>query len=344
VRFADVVGHVRAIERLRRAAAADRLAAAYLLTGPPGIGKRLVADAFAARILCAAPEGDDACQACAHCTRVVAGTHPDLRTVERDEERRDIRIEQVRELSRWLALQPLMAQRKVAIIEGAHCLSEPAQNALLKTLEEPPPSAVLLLPAAAAALLLPTVRSRCQAVRMDPLPPEAVARVLVAQGVAPDRAALLAAEAEGSPGRAVALSGDEEARARTAVLKALPALGTLDAAALSALAQELSRGPVDAALGTTAAWYRDVLETALTGDPPRRNPDAAAAVRAAADRSPPARALRQLDVVCDTIDALGRNANRVLALETMLLALRALERDGAVGDRPTDRRAPHGSA
>ena len=167
---------------------------------------------------------------------------------------------------------------------------------------------------------------------MDPLPPEAVARVLVARGAAPERAALLAAEAEGSPGRAVALSGDEEARARAAVLKALPALGTADAAALSALAQELSRGAVDAALGTTASWYRDVLETALTGDPPRRNPDAAAAVRAAADRSPPARVLRQLEVVCDTIDALGRNANRVLALETMLLALRALERDGTVGD------------
>src|SRR5205823_13403059 len=111
---------------------------------------------------CAAPVAGDACQACAHCTRVAAGTHPDLRTVERDAERRDIRIEQVRELARWLALQPLMAHRKVAIIDGAHCLSEPAQNALLKTLEEPPPSAVLLLTAAAAALLLPTVRSRCQ--------------------------------------------------------------------------------------------------------------------------------------------------------------------------------------
>src|SRR5207244_1353204 len=224
VRCADGVGHGRAIERLRRAAAADRLAPAYLLAGPPGIGKRLVADAFAARILCAAPVAGDACQACAQCTRVAAGTHPDLRSVERDEERRDIRIEQVRELSRWLAPQPLM----------------------------------------------------------------------VARGVAAERAALLAAEAEGSPGRAIALSGDEEARARGAVLEALPALGTLGAAALSALAQELARGPAEAALGATAAWYRDVLETALTGDPPRRNPDAAAAVRAAADRSPPARALRQL--------------------------------------------------
>jgi len=329
MRLADVVGHEGVLARLRRAAAAERLASAYLLTGPPGIGKRLVADAFAARILCSAPVASDACQACPQCTCVAAGTHPDLRIIEREEERRDIRIEQVRELARWLTLQPLMAQRKVAIIDAAHCLSEPAQNALLKTLEEPPPSAVLLLTATAAARLLPTVRSRCQTVRMDPLPSEAVVRVLGARGVAPEQAILLAAESEGSPGRALALAGDEESRARTAILSALPELGRSDAAALSMLAQELSRGPIEAALSTAAAWYRDVLESALTGDPPRRNPDAVAAVRAVADRSPPTRTLRQLEVVCDTIDGLSRNANRVLALETMLLALRALERDEA---------------
>ncbi|TMA51560.1 MAG: DNA polymerase III subunit delta', partial [Deltaproteobacteria bacterium] len=113
MRLADVVGHEGALERLQRAAAAERLASVYLLTGPPGIGKRLVADAFAACILCDAPVAGDACRVCAQCTCVAAGTHPDLRTVERDEERRDIRIEQVRELARWLALQPLMAQRKV---------------------------------------------------------------------------------------------------------------------------------------------------------------------------------------------------------------------------------------
>ena len=104
-------------------------------------------------------------------------------------------------------------------------------------------------------------------------------------------------------------------------------------ARLSRTAQELSRGALDAGLATALAWYRDVLETALTGDPPRRNPDAAAAVRVVADRSPPARTLRQLEVVCDTIDGLSRNANRVLALETMLLALRALERDDALDVR-----------
>src|SRR5439155_550170 len=259
MRFADVLGHDAAIERLRRAAATQRLAGAYLLTGPAGVGKRLLADAFAARILCAAPRDDDACGTCAQCTRVAAGTHPELRLLERDEERRDIRIEQIRELSRWLALQPLMAERKVAIVDGAHCLSEPAQNALLKTLEEPPPSAVLLLTTPAAALLLPTVRSRCQRVRLDPLPLESVARVLAARGVVPEQATLLAAEAEGSPGRALASSGDEEVRFRDAMVGALRTLRTLDAAALSTLAQDLARGPADGALAAAAAWYRDVL-------------------------------------------------------------------------------------
>ena len=334
MRFADVLGHDAAIERLRRAAATQRLAGAYLLTGPAGVGKRLLADAFAARILCAAPRDDDACGTCAQCTRVAAGTHPDLRLLERDEERRDIRIEQIRELSRWLALQPLMAERKVAIVDGAHCLSEPAQNALLKTLEEPPPSAVLLLTTPTAALLLPTVRSRCQRVRLDPLPPESVARVLAARGVAPERATLLAAEAEGSPGRALASSGDEEVRARDAMVGALRTLRTLDAAALSTLAQDLARGPADGALAAAAAWYRDVLETRLTGDPPRRHPGAVAAVRAAADRSRAECTLRQLELVCDTIGALDRNANRILAIETMLLGLRALERDDSPRQGP----------
>ncbi len=272
MRFADVVDHARAIERLRRAAASERIAGSYLLLGPAGIGKRRVADAVATRLLCASPVEGDACGTCAQCTRVAAGTHPDLRVVERDEERRDIRIEQVRDLCRWLALQPLMAARKVAIVDGAHCLSEPAQNALLKTLEEPPPRSSLVLTATSPALVLPTVRSRCQLIRLDPLPPDAVARVLVAQGADAARAAVLAARAEGSPGRALALDGEAESSARDETLKVLGELATADAGTLSGLAQAVARGAVDAALAAAAAWYRDVLEVQLTGDPPTRNP------------------------------------------------------------------------
>jgi len=330
VRFADVIGHERAVARLRAAAA--RTPHAVLVLGPAGVGKRAVADAFVARLLCATPADDDACGACAHCTRLAAGTHPDLHVVARDDERRDIRIEQVRGLVRWLALQPLMAARKVAIVDGAHELNEHGQNALLKTLEEPPGGSVLILLAAAAALVLPTVRSRCRLVRLDPLDDDAVARVLAARGVPPDEARVLAPLAEGAPGRALALGGDAAAAARTRALATLPRLAAQDAAALSALAQEWTRGPLDAALSTTVAWYRDVLHARVAGDAlPLRNRDVAAAVAAAAAAADPARVLRQLATVCDTIAALERNANRMLAVEAMLLQLRALER----GDEAT---------
>lgn len=330
--FARVIGHAGAAARLARAAADGRVPAAVLLVGPAGIGKRALADAFAARLLCAAPGAGDACGTCAHCTRVGAGTHPDLHLVARDPERRDIRIEQVRELTRWLVLQPLMAARKVGVLDDAHCLSEQAQNALLKTLEEPPGAAVLVLVASSAALLLPTVRSRCQVVRLHPLPAAEVARVLDACGLPPEQARELAPLAEGSPGRALALAGEAETRARALVLRDLPRLRELGADELSRTAQALARGALDAGLATALAWYRDVLETALAGDAAAlRNPAAADAVRLAARRLSPPALLRQLEAVYDTIVALEKNANRMLAVETMLLSLRAIERGVSAG-------------
>ena len=329
MKLADVVGHDAAVARLRQAAADGRPASAYLLLGPPGVGKRTLADAFAARLLCESPAAGDACGTCRHCTRLAAGTHPDLHLVLRDEDRRDIRIEQARELTRWLMLRPLMASRKVAIIDGAECLNEHGQNALLKTLEEPPGQAVLLLTAPAPGLVLPTVRSRCQLVRLNPLPAAAVATVLERRGSTRAEAEALAAEADGSPGRALALADDAQARPRALLLDALAELGTLAAADLSALAQSLKSGALEA-LGAAVAWYRDVLGMALGVDAaPRRNPQRALAVQAAAARLAPPAILRQLAVVCGTLDALGRNANQQLALETMLLELRDLERGRA---------------
>lgn len=328
--FADVVGHERAAARLGRAAAADRVAGAFLLLGPRGIGKRALADAFVARLLCAAPTADDACGTCAHCTRVANGTHPDVRVVARDPDRRDIRIEQIRELSRWLVLHPLMAGRKVAVIDGAHHLGEHGQNALLKTLEEPPAGSVVLLVATSAAVLLPTVRSRCRALRLDPLPLEGVVRVLEARGVAAARARAAALLAEGCPGQALELDTAETAKVRDLTLGTLPRLAELAAWEISRLAQDLARGPFDVALRTALAWYRDVLQAALVGEMlPPRNTDALAAIAAAAPRLSPTARLRQLEAVCDTITALERNANRMLALETMLLGLRAIERGDA---------------
>jgi DNA polymerase-3 subunit delta' len=335
MRLADVRGHDGAVAELRRVIAADRVPAAILLLGPAGIGKRALADALTARLLCTAG-GDDACGVCAQCVRVVAGTHPDLRVVTRDADRKDVRTEQVRELTRWLSLTPLMAGRKVGIIDGAHEVNEHGQNALLKTLEEPPGRTVLLLTASAPSLLLPTVRSRCRQVRLEPLAAALVRDIINTHGVDATDAEALASLADGSPGRALALTGADEQKARQAVLATLPVLRSLDAGEISKRAQELARGAADAGLAVMLSWYRDVLGAGLLGpDAELRLPAHAADLRAAATRLPPAAVLRQLEAVCDTIRDIERNANRTLAIETLLLWLRQLERgDPAVLTTP----------
>jgi DNA polymerase-3 subunit delta' len=325
--FAGIVGHDRVVRGLRAAVAAGRPAHAYLITGPVGVGKATLARAFTASLVCEASRDGDACGVCAQCTRVEAGTHPDVRQVTREEDRRDIRTEQARDVTRWLTLRPLMSARKVAVIDDAECLNEHGQNALLKTLEEPPGASVLLLLAAHASLLLPTVRSRCQRVRLDALPAALLDRLLADRGVAADVRATVVPRAEGSPGRAVALLDDPRGDAR---LRMLTALGRLDGAAaheLSAVAQALGRDDADVALETALSWYRDLLALAVgEGETTLRNVDALPALRTVAARTAVPAVLGALETVCDTIRTIEQNANRVLALETMLLALRRLER------------------
>ncbi len=321
--FAGVVGHERVVRALRTAAATGRPAHAYLLAGPAGVGKATIAGAFTANLLCDAPRDGDACGVCAQCTRVAAGTHPDVGAIAREEDRRDIRTEQARELTRWLALRPLMAGRKVAVVHDAECLNEHGQNALLKTLEEPPGASVLVLLAADASLLLPTVRSRCQRVRLDPLPPALVDRLLADRGVPADVRATVVPRADGSPGRAIALVDDPRSDARRRMLTALERLDGAAAHELSAVAQALARDDADVALETALSWYRDLLALVVgDADAPPRNVDALPALRAAAARTTARATLDALETVCDTIRDVEQNANRVLALEAMLLSLR----------------------
>jgi len=326
MRFEDVRGHEHALGQLR-AAVATRPASAWLLVGPSGIGKRRVAEALASRLLCEAAAGDDACGHCRHCTRVASGTHPDLHVVTRDDDRRDIRIDQIRSLIGWFALRPMMAARKVALIDGAQDMNEAGQNALLKTLEEPPGDAVIILTSTGLGRLLPTVRSRCRLLRLDPLPTDLVAAILEETGMAEADAARIAPRSGGSVGMALALADPalEAIRART--FEVLAGLPDAIAADLSAFAAEIGRGDTAAGLAAVLSWHRDLLHLAIDGpDAAVANVDHRPALEAAAARRTPATALRLLEVVCDTVDAVDRNANKTLAIETMLLALRRLYR------------------
>lgn len=219
--FADLVGQDRAIALLSQAVRRDRVAPAYLFAGPDGVGRRLAARCFAT-LLFAPPTSDAPPPDLVH--RIAAGNHPDLLWVEptyldrgklltlseareagfRRQGGPQIRLEQVRDISRFLGRPPLEAPRSLVILDGAETMAEGAANGLLKTLEEPGQASLILL-APSAEALLPTLVSRCARIPFRRLSAAELATVLgrTGHGELAQRPELLAI-AQGSPGSAIA--------------------------------------------------------------------------------------------------------------------------------------------
>jgi DNA polymerase-3 subunit delta' len=206
-------GHPVTSGLLLRFVREERPPHALLLLGPRGIGKTTLAMDLAAGLLCdAADPAARPCRACPACRRVAAGNHPDLHLVAPEGAGEQIRIGQVQELVSDLALTAMEGRFRVAILAAAHRLNPDAQNALLKTLEEPGPRTCLVLCADDAAPLLPTVLSRAVRLRLAPLTVDGLARMLAAEGWAdPSAARALAVAAGGRPGVAIALASRPEA-------------------------------------------------------------------------------------------------------------------------------------
>src|SRR5712692_2988036 len=199
--FRDVIGHRRLVGLLSRSVRHETLPPSLIFAGPDGVGKRLAAIATAQALNCIAGDDlSDACGVCAACSRIARGIHPEVLVVEPGENG-SIKIEQVREIVDRAAYRPFEGRRRVVIIDEADALVAPAQNALLKTLEEPPPSSVLILVTSRPDVLLPTVRSRCPQLRFRQLGAHDIAAALVARGHAETEARVIAATADGSIGR-----------------------------------------------------------------------------------------------------------------------------------------------
>ena len=192
--LSTIVGHEQVFERFRRALKRRRLSSTFLFVGPPGVGKRQVANRIAQCLLCEAnaEERLEACGECPGCTMFQAGTHPDFTTVSKPPDRTFIPLElfigdrehRMQEgLCYDISLKPFRGGRKVAVIDDADYLNVEGANCLLKTLEEPPPRSILILIGTSEQKQLPTIRSRCQTVRFRPLETEALARLIVEQGI-----------------------------------------------------------------------------------------------------------------------------------------------------------------
>ena len=209
--FNNIIGHEFQKNLLKRAAKENRVSHAYLFSGPDGVGKKLLALEFAKALNCASDKAYSQAEECdcASCRKVDKGIHPDVVLVEYQGVS-DIKVDQIREgVEDKLFLKPFEGSYKVVIVDESERMNRSAQNAFLKTLEEPPPKSVIILLTSRPQALLPTIRSRCQNVGFSELPYESILRILESgSDLAQEDLELSSRLSAGSPG--LALKFDKE--------------------------------------------------------------------------------------------------------------------------------------
>lgn len=325
----NIIGHEATVALLQRDIATARVRHAYLFVGSPGGSKRTLARAFTRALLC--PHAHPPCEACRACTLTAKASHPDMLTVEPVVSGKRVRtekitIEPIRQLIYDLSLRPVEGARRVARLFNFEAANEAAQNALLKTLEEPPGNTVLLLTASQTDALLPTIVSRCEVIALRPLPVTLVANALHNRwGVPAERATLLAHLSGGRLGWAVTSHHDPDLiEARTHYLTQARTLLRESRVARFAYAEKLARDlNTDELHDVLALWlalWRDVLLVCAQARVPLTNHDLTAEVHALAAHVSLAQARQVMTDLQQAHTHLSRNVNARLVLENLLLA------------------------
>ncbi|HPH98491.1 MAG TPA: DNA polymerase III subunit delta' C-terminal domain-containing protein [Anaerolineaceae bacterium] len=323
-----VFGHEWAAEILAVHAAQDTLRHAYLFTGPPGIGRRTLALRFAQAINCLTPTAPGLpCRACRTCRQIESQQFPDLSILKAEGGSREIKIDQVRTLQRTLMLAPYAARYRVGLLLDFQNANESAQNAMLKTLEEAPTRVILLATTDAQENLLPTILSRCEIMRLRPLPLDRAAAALM------DEAHIEAAEARrlahlsgGRVGYALQLHANpKQLDKRQALLEQALSLVQANRRTRFAYVEVLTKdkeGPREAVRQALEVWislWRDVMLCASGAQTPLVNVDSEAALRALARQVEVSQARALAARLTLALDQLDGNVNPRLLAETLLL-------------------------
>lgn len=207
MQFGQIIGQQELKAYFRRAYAGARLAHAYIVEGAWGSGKRMLAEAAANFLLCREADGQESCGRCRDCVQFASGNHPDMIYVQ-PSKKNGYGVDDIREMIlRELAVRPYQSQYKIYIIKAAETMTIPAQNVLLKTIEEPPAYAVFFLLTENKDRLLETILSRCIRLQIQPLSPAEMREFLKQRGLAARED--LIAFAGGSPGRLLQLADAE---------------------------------------------------------------------------------------------------------------------------------------
>lgn len=321
----QILGHTEQIATLRALLAHQRLPQCLLLAGPDGIGKRLLARTIMQAFFCRAG-ADEPCGQCADCLQIAAQHHPDGIWIERTPSpttkklRAEIVIDQIRALRAHLSLTTMSGHGKIAVIDDADCLNPHAANSCLKLLEEPTDHTHLILLTARPQDLLPTIRSRCQALSLAPLPLPLLTQHLAATGLDPATARQRALMSNGSLATALAYPTE----LLTETIQDLHALPHTTAADLLNMAERWAQDDHTCGLRLyiLALLWRDVSATqcgaAQTSIP------ATAALRDALAVRQPSRIQRELrDIFAALRSFEDASANKQLCCESLLFSLAA---------------------
>lgn len=279
--FKDILGHEQIIAHLQNAITMDKVSHAYIINGADKSGKMMLAEAFAQALQCEKSEERisavadavaslDACMECRSCKQAISRNHPDIIYV-RHEKPNTISVDDIRtQINRDIAIKPYSGKYKIYIMDEAEKMNVQAQNALLKTVEEPPAYAVIILLTTNADTFLPTILSRCVTLNIKAVTDEKIKKFLMSKYQIPDyQADVCAAFAQGNVGRAIQLASSENFNElKASALQLIKRLKDIELYEMGEAVKQISeyKLTINDYFDIMMIWYRDVLYFKATGD------------------------------------------------------------------------------
>lgn len=324
-KFTDVIGQEQIKEHLQNAISMNKVSHAYILNGERGSGKEYIAKVFSATLQCEKGEIEP-CMECHSCKQAVSGNQPDIIFVSH-EKPNTISVEDIRaQINNDIVIKPYSSPRKIYIINEGEKMTVQAQNALLKTLEEPPEYAVILILTSNVDTLLPTILSRCVVLNMKPVPDDKIKKFLMEELEIPDyKANICVAFARGNIGKAKMLASSEDFdKVKEEAVTLVKYINDMEISEIVKAIKKISEYKFDVTdyLDILMVWYRDVLLFKATKDANSLIfKDELQSIRKTADRSTYEGIETIVKALAQAKRRLDANVNFDLTMELLLLTI-----------------------